>query len=61
MKKDLSQFKAWVKTLSVTELIVLQHDLRKYEEDKDYLSVVMDEIKSRSKQGGQNGLQKSTD
>lgn len=57
MKRDLSQFKAFVRTLSVPELVVLQHDLRKHEEDKDYLSIVMDETKSRDKENQNKGEQ----
>jgi len=46
--KEIDKFKEWVKKLSIIELVVLQHDLRKYKEDKKFLRIVMEEIKNRT-------------
>lgn len=46
------EFKEFIKTLSVPELVVLQSDLKKSPEDKKHWLMVMEEIKIRSKPGG---------
>ena len=46
--KETDKFKEWVKKLSIIELVVLQHDLRKYKEDRKFLYIVLEEIKNRT-------------
>lgn len=41
------EFKKFIKSLSVPELVVVQNDLRKFPEDKEHLAIVMQEIKRR--------------
>jgi len=45
--KDLANFKEYVKQLSIPELVILQYDLRKFPEDKEFLEIVLNEIKER--------------
>jgi len=45
--QQIDKFKEWIKKLSVTELILMQHDLRKHKEDKEFLYAVLEEIKKR--------------
>ena len=44
---SITEFKRWIEKASVTELVLLQHELRKYKEDKPFLDVVLKEIKKR--------------
>jgi len=44
---DLANFRDYVKQLSIPELVMLQHDLRKSPEDKEFLEIVLNEIKER--------------
>jgi len=46
--KETDKFKEWVKKLSIIELVVLQHDLRKYKKDRKFLYIVLEEIKNRT-------------
>jgi len=46
-KPDVTEFKKWIRQVSVIELVLLQHELRKYKEDKPFLDVVLEEIKKR--------------
>ena len=48
MKMEIDKFKEWIKKLSIIELVVLQHDLRKYKEDRKFLYIVLEEIKNRT-------------
>jgi len=48
IKMEINKFKEWVKELSIVELVVLQHDLRKYKEDRKFLYIVLEEIKNRT-------------
>jgi len=48
---SITEFRKWVKQLSIMELILIQYDLRKYEEDKQFLNIVLEEIKRREIRG----------
>ena len=48
IKMEIDKFKEWIKKLSIIELVVLQHDLRKYKEDRRFLYIVLEEIKNRT-------------
>ena len=51
-KQDLQDFKSFVKSLSIPELVVLQHDLRQAG-DEGYLQIVMSELKRRNNENNQ--------
>jgi len=51
-KQDLQGFISFVKSLSVPELVVLQHDLRQAG-DEGYLQIVMSELKRRNNENNQ--------
>ena len=42
---SITEFRKWISQVSIIELVLMQYDLRKYEEDKQFLNVVLEEIK----------------
>lgn len=44
------EFKDFLKTNSILELVYLSHDLKRHPEDKEYHKAVHDELKSRHKE-----------
>ena len=54
MKGNLEEFKKTVEKASIMELVLMQHELRRFKEDKDYLFVVLKEIEKRDKTKGGN-------
>jgi|GEM_PF-4374473 len=43
-------FRQYVEKASIQELVLMQHDLRRFKEDKEFLEIVLNEIKKRSKE-----------
>jgi len=50
MKEDLSTFEETIKKFSDLELVIMQKDLRTFEEDKLYLDDVLKELGRRQKE-----------
>jgi len=45
---SITDFKEWLKQVSTSRLVLMQHDLRN-KEDKQFLNAVLEEIKKRKK------------